>query len=580
MLKRIFIGAIFVLLGFVKNVSSQWCIPLDNMTEPNITTAKALISFFKEPWSEWTLNMLRGQIGEKSEHYRHLKRIYEKLGFNPVFFDSTLSPKLVVKTLVSELEPEKAKIGEPLDKVIRIKESIKLNKPPVTDNKEVMVCPLREEVNTFTVIGLDQKKAEKVVEWAIKTRDELENLAKAVFEVDFLLSTAVLDRIKSKSPYDLYSWVSMIDKGKALISLLNYDGLEHFSGYKFLREALPHYERLASSDQVRVYADSKMQVGDSGEAIVKLQKRLIQEGYLVGKVTGVFDETTREAVMRFQKAHFVTPDGTVGKKTIEKLNISYAQKLEWIKNTLEAFPTYPLRLYNRLVWINIPTFSLEYYEDGKLVSRHKVIVGRADGKEITVKGRKVRWNNTLPLKSEIKSIVVNPRWYVPERIRLELEGLLAKNEYYYERAGFRTLESTYSWGEPRLYQLPGEKNPLGKVKFLFDNPYGFYLHDTSEPHLFKRSFRAISHGCIRVERALDLAKKILEKEDPRKVLKIEEYLKKPDQTHITLENPVPIVITYLAVWAEDNGGLLFGGDPYNWGSDPEIYRSFFYVKDF
>jgi murein L,D-transpeptidase YcbB/YkuD len=152
------------------------------------------------------------------------------------------------------------------------------------------------------------------------------------------------------------------------------------------------------------------------------------------------------------------------------------------------------------------------------------------------------------------------------------------DEFYFQKRGFRALDSTYSWGEPRLYQLPGGKNPLGKAKFLFDNPYGFYLHDTPEQHLFKRASRAISHGCIRVERALDLAREILTKENPKRAEQIESYLKKPDQTYITLENPVPIVITYFPVSAGEDGLLEFGGDPYGW-EDTNGFKGFFYVKN-
>lgn len=138
------------------------------------------------------------------------------------------------------------------------------------------------------------------------------------------------------------------------------------------------------------------------------------------------------------------------------------------------------------------------------------------------------------------------------------------------------LDSTYSWGEPRLYQLPGGKNPLGKVKFLFDNPYGFYLHDTPEQHLFKRASRTISHGCVRVEKALDLAREIIQKDNPKRAEQIDNYLKRPDQTYITLERPIPIIITYLPVSAGEEG-LEFGGDPYGW-EKINGFKGFFYVK--
>ena len=69
----------------------------------------------------------------------------------------------------------------------------------------------------------------------------------------------------------------------------------------------------------------------------------------------------------------------------------------------------------------------------------------------------------------------------------------------------------------QIRQDPGPKNPLGKVKFLFLNPYDVYLHDTNSPQLFERWDRFLSHGCMRVAAALDLAGYLL-KDDPRRIL--------------------------------------------------------------
>jgi len=339
-----------------------------------------------------------------------------------------------------------------------------------------------------------------------------------------------------------------------------------------LKDAVSKYEDLAKSSQIIVSIPEKLKPGSHGQAVTTVQKRLIQEGYMKGTATGVLDEKTRTALMDFQRTHFVTPDGTVGPKTVEKMNIPYEEKLKWIRVTLEGIEEAPFRLYNQFIWVNIPTFSLEYYADGKLISRHKVIVGRGDGKEIKIRGKIVRWNNTLPLVSEIKSVVINPRWYVPDRIRVELKEKAGDDEFFFQKQGFVMLEPA------RLYQLPGGKNPLGKVKFLFDNPYGFFLHDTPEQHLFKRASRTISHGCVRVEKALDLAKEILERDNPKKAARIDTYLKKSDQTYITLEHPIPIVITYFPVSVSEDGLLEFGGDPYGW-ADQIGFKGFFYVKD-
>ena len=152
---------------------------------------------------------------------------------------------------------------------------------------------------------------------------------------------------------------------------------------------------------------------------------------------------------------------------------------------------------------------LEYYKDGQFQEAHRIVVGKASGKKVKFRGKMVGENQTPTLTSSIEQIILNPRWYVSDRIRLELDTEAKSDPEWFTKHGYVSMNSQYPWGAPRLFQSPGPKNALGRVKFEFPNPYAVYLHDTPLKHLFARSRRDFSHGCIRVDKALELAETLL-----------------------------------------------------------------------
>lgn len=579
-MKKIFLAtAILLFLGIglanSEEGDANWCLTLRDFTKPDLVTARAIVSFYREPWSEWLRNFIANRF--KGTEANDLRVVYKATSANLVFVDNHFKPKASMKAVMKEFSgniPKEEELKRLLQELEEARQNLSNQFPAGVDPDAVMVCPSREPDKNLSISGapLEKDQENTVIHWAKLQKKAYERLAEKGLEVDSTFTASFISLLKSKTPYPGFSWISFADNETAIVGFLKSDILQHLQAYKVLKDAVSKYEDLAKSSQIIVSIPEKLKPGSHGHAVTTVQKRLIQEGYMKGEATGVLDEKTRTALMDFQRTHFVTPDGTVGPKTVEKMNIPYEEKLKWIRVTLEGIEEAPFRLYNQFIWVNIPTFSLEYYADGKLISRHKVIVGRGDGEEIKIRGKIVRWNNTLPLVSEIKSVVINPRWYVPDRIRVELKEKAGDDEFFFQKQGFVMLESA------RLYQLPGGKNPLGKVKFLFDNPYGFFLHDTPEQHLFKRASRTISHGCVRVEKALDLAKEILERDNPKKAAQIDTYLKKSDQTYITLEHPIPIVVTYFPVSVSEDGLLEFGGDPYGW-ADQIGFKGFFYVKD-
>jgi murein L,D-transpeptidase YcbB/YkuD len=336
--------------------------------------------------------------------------------------------------------------------------------------------------------------------------------------------------------------------------------------YGSLVQAWHTYQKLASqAPQQRLVPSQKLSPGDSGSSIRELQKRLQEEDFYHGKITGNFDEATKEAVQRFQLFHNLDADGKVGQQTREWLNVSFRDKAEMIAQALKLNRQSSTRRYQKFVRVNIPQFTLEYHNEGKIEAVHRVIVGKASGKRIKLNGRSVGENQTPTLSSTIEQVVINPRWYVTDRIRLELNDAIAADPSYLARNGYTYMtSSTYPWGEPRLIQLPGPNNALGRVRFDFPNAYAVYMHDTPNKNLFQRTRRDFSHGCIRVEKAQELAMELLAAEQNPAASRTDSYLASNRETFLKLRDPVPIIIEYLPVVVNAKGDLVFCGDPYGW----------------
>jgi murein L,D-transpeptidase YcbB/YkuD len=171
-------------------------------------------------------------------------------------------------------------------------------------------------------------------------------------------------------------------------------------------------------------------------------------------------------------------------------------------------------------------------------------------------------NQTPTLSSAIDQIVLNPRWYVSDRIRLELNAEAKSDPDYFTRHGYVEMTSLHSWGQPRIFQRSGPKNALGRVKFEFPNIYDVYLHDTPLKNLFQRSRRDFSHGCVRVDKALSLAEALLKDDNNAFVQKINSIMETDHPVYVRLAQPVPISIEYIPVSSTGGGQVVFLGDPY------------------
>ena len=335
--------------------------------------------------------------------------------------------------------------------------------------------------------------------------------------------------------------------------------------YLAIRKAYNHYRSLPPRDKrATLPATGSLRLGDSGKTVAQLQERLKEEGLYEGGVTGTFDAATEAAIKEFQKIHMSEPDGVVGPQSKYWLNASFQTRTLLLGRSLKLLRQSASRLYTHYIRINVPEFMLEYYKDGKRTAVHRVIVGKAAGKKIKIGGQEMSENSTPPITSKVERLIFNPRWYVSDRIRKEFDVAISNDPGFFSRNGYVQMSSTYASGAPRIFQLPGPKNPLGRIKFEFDNAYAIFIHDTPNKSLFQRSRRDFSHGCVRVDKALELARTVLEDDGNPYANKIDDILNRNNQVYVELNEPLPIVIEYIPVTTNEKGNLVFCGDPYGW----------------
>ena len=398
--------------------------------------------------------------------------------------------------------------------------------------------------------------------WSDQDEATREPLHWAAAQVDLTLLTLLARWVEDMNPFEPFEGLKSIGRFPSLADFL--DSLKpRDQRYGAIEQALGRYLHLATTDPLPpIQSAGAIRPGATGRMVERIQNRLHLEGYYAGPVNGRFDPATRAALKDFQEHHLLPADGVVGERTRAWLNAPFADKAKLIAASMRTMRQSEARRQTRFLRINVPEYTLEYYKDGQLFDKRRIVVGRSSGRRVRYGSVWVGENHTPTISSSIQRVIINPRWYVPERIRLELTGRIAADPSYLSEHGFVSMQSEYSFGGARIYQAPGRHNPLGKVKFEFPNRYGVYLHDTTEKHLFQRARRDFSHGCIRVEQATDLAQMLLRDDQNPALAKVPGYLAGTSQRFIELVTPLPIVVEYAPVTVSPEGRLIFIGDPY------------------
>ncbi|MEO5658751.1 MAG: L,D-transpeptidase family protein [Polaromonas sp.] len=315
---------------------------------------------------------------------------------------------------------------------------------------------------------------------------------------------------------------------------------------------------------------SKLAPGQSYAGLDLLAQRLVALGDLAPNLPPAprYEGALVDAVKAFQLRHGLGADGVIGKTTLAQLQVTPAARVRQIELALERLRWTPLLQGSRMIVINIPEFVLRAYEvqDGRITVRQqmKVIVGKA-------------LDTRTPLFDEaMRFIEFSPYWNVPISIaRADIVPRLRRDPGYLAKEGMefvssdgrvdRTLTASrlnaVLAGQSRIRQRPGPLNALGDIKFVFPNRDNIYLHHTPATQLFGRSRRDFSHGCIRVEEPVALAKFVLQGMPEWSEDRIRKAMGKGESATLKLTEPVPVLIAYGTAMVKE-GRVYFFEDIY------------------
>ena len=346
-----------------------------------------------------------------------------------------------------------------------------------------------------------------------------------------------------------------------------------YPGYAMLKGELVRYQGIAArGGWPAIPAGPKLEKGSHDRRVITLRERLIASGDLAlteESEKSVFDQALEEAVRKFQKRHGLTVDGRVGKSTYVALNVPVETRVRQIALNMDRLRWLPGNPGERYIFVNIADFSLQVVENEQVVMSMKIIVGKTE-------------QRSCVLSRKMTYLEINPDWRIPDSIATKeiLPQLKKKPEYLTQKQirvfggdwGNRSKEidpATVDWSRVKasnfrykLRQDPGALNPLGRIKFIFPNECEIYLHDTPTRHLFGRTRRAFSHGCIRIEKPLDLATYLLQSKNSWTRKKIMAEIRKEKRQVVMLPDPIDVHIHYGTAWVDQEGILQFRDDIY------------------
>jgi L,D-transpeptidase YcbB len=281
-----------------------------------------------------------------------------------------------------------------------------------------------------------------------------------------------------------------------------------------------------------------------------------------------FDDRLHEAVLRFQRRHGLTPDGLVGQKTLQALNVPVQQRIRQVELNLERWRWLPSDLGRRYIVVNTADFSLRVVAHGTVAMQMRVVVGRPA-------------RRTPVFSAPLTHMVIHPQWTVPPTIAVEdILPRLVEDPGYLEQNGIALYHGWNADGMPidpfavdwrlygkhrfpfRLVQAPGRLNPLGKIMFLFPNKFAVYLHDSPARDLFGRVQRDFSSGCIRVEDALSLARYLVKDDSDWSPARLQELIDSGRRQVVHVKRPLPVHLLYMTAWVDHDGGVQFREDIY------------------
>jgi murein L,D-transpeptidase YcbB/YkuD len=349
--------------------------------------------------------------------------------------------------------------------------------------------------------------------------------------------------------------------------------------YTGLKEALARMRAVAKAGgwPAVTAGTTAIKPGAKDPRVATIRKRLLVTGELASTPPVdemIYDADIQSAVRTFQAHHRLTDDGVIGKATMDAMNVTAEARVQQLRVNLERARWVVGGLSDSFLLVNLPAFKAYVIRDRKNVWETRTQIGREA-------------RQTPAFRADMKYLVFNPDWTVPPTILAQdvLGGMrkgqntIAKKRLtILDQQGRAVDPASIDWqratpGNFRytLRQPPGPDNALGRVKFIFPNQHSIFLHDTPSRELFTSDQRTFSSGCIRVERPLELAAVLLEREEKWTPTRIQEVVDSKQSQTVFLTTPLPVLIVYWTVSVGAAGDLRFAKDVYS--LDPAVLRA-------
>ncbi|OGT50111.1 MAG: hypothetical protein A3E82_02230 [Gammaproteobacteria bacterium RIFCSPHIGHO2_12_FULL_38_11] len=339
-------------------------------------------------------------------------------------------------------------------------------------------------------------------------------------------------------------------------------------------ETLPIYSNAAKLPWQPIQTKTPIKVGSDNAYIPVIHQRLIALQDMPA-VVSVSKDTTYTAslahgVAQFQSQNGLKPTGIINQDTLNALNITPETRFYELVRSMDAWAKLPEDANSRYIQVNVPQYEMHVEQGGEDVLHMKVVVGRPS-------------RPTPELASTITTIVFNPSWNIPKTILSQdvIPGMQHNSNYMNEHYDMKVYANwnkdapeispaTIDWQTATLgnftYRVtapPSDKNPLGRIKFIFANDQDIYMHDTPAKALFALNDRAQSSGCIRLENSMALVQYFYPDNSDLNQESVDQYLSTYETKYIQLRNPMPVYVTYITAWVDQTGHAHFARDIYH-----------------
>jgi len=348
--------------------------------------------------------------------------------------------------------------------------------------------------------------------------------------------------------------------------------LPQFDEVVRLRSAIAAYRPLLTMPWPKLDEKLTFKLGQGHQEVVKIRQILSALRDLAANNYSpyrqhIFDPEVIIALKKFQARHGLKKDGKLSAATIRALNITPQQRINIMQINLWRWLSLPSIPPQRYIRVNIPSYQLSFVEHQQKTLSMKVIVGD-------------KQHPTPIMVTQVNSITINPTWTPTYNIvhnELLLEN--ANNPGSLSRQNFklakgygnkRVFQAVFNdsaaikkaLGEYHLVQAAGKNNALGKYRFNIKNFHSVYLHDTPTKHLFNKTSRALSHGCVRLQSAERLTKVFLNKQLLANSRQVTKAIRSTKTQHFALAQSIPVYLTYQTVRVTGAGELHWYTDIY------------------